>query len=236
MANLIVKSVLSGMTLMAPFASYALDQWANNVINFSTQYSTTNWSAKQTLKAPNTFTYGDINTAWTTSTPDASAEYISVGFLTPVYASGATIRETFGYGFVVGIDAIDSAGVTHTVWSGVDNSVPNQINDFSVTWPMTSYLVTGLKVRTNNALHSGYEEIDAIQLRGIESLSGTIAPRIGHAATLVCTNATTSQTITTTIKGPGQNGPVTKWDCQQAGLVFSTGDTVSIQITGKIAP
>jgi hypothetical protein len=45
------KSVFSSLLLALPISSHALDQWASKVINFSSQYSTTKWSANQALKA-----------------------------------------------------------------------------------------------------------------------------------------------------------------------------------------
>ena len=158
-----------------------------------------------------------------------------MGFTTPVYATGVTIRETYGYGFVTSVVVIDTRNVSHTVWSGTDSGAPNQINDFLVSWPRTTYLVKAVKINIDTALRSGYEEIDAVQLHGIEPLSGSIAGRLQHSATLLCSNTTTAQTIRTTIKGSGLTAPVTEWDCEKAGLKFKVGDTVSIRIVGKIA-
>jgi hypothetical protein len=142
-------------------------QYASSVIGFSSQYSTGNWGAQQVLGAPNTPNYGDIQTAWAASPRNGSLEWISVGFGTAVYSTGATIRESNGNGFVYQIDLIDTLGALHTVWSGVDNSAPNVLADFALSWAQTPYLVSGLKVYTNTDHNPGtWEEIDAIQLAG----------------------------------------------------------------------
>lgn len=235
MKKLPFKCIFSSLLLALPMSSHALDQWASKVLDFSTQFSTTSWSAAQALKAPNTNSYGDNSTAWTTSNTDAGAEFLALSFTTPVYATGITIRETYGYGFVTAVDVIDTNNVSHNVWSGVDTSKPDQINNFLVSWPRTTYQVKSVKIFINTALRSSWEEIDAVQLHGIEPLSGTISPHLEHTAKLVCTNTTTAQTITTTIKGGGKTAPVTKWDCEKAGLKFKVGDNVSIQISGKIS-
>src|SRR6185295_3125525 len=75
-------------------------QYANTVIAFSSQFSTTSWGAVQALGAPNVTSYGDNSSAWTPSSQNGTSEYITVGYATPVYATGVTIRETWGNGFV----------------------------------------------------------------------------------------------------------------------------------------
>lgn len=235
MKKRLVNYFFRGLLLVSPLSAQALDQWATKMIGFSSQFSTTNWSAAQVLKAANTNAYGDYWTAWAPATSDFGQEFLTVEFATPVHADGVTVRETDGYGFVTGIDVTDINGVSHNVWTGVDTSVSGQINDFKITWPRTTYWVKGVTVHMNTALHSGWEEVDAIQLHGLDTLNGTISPHLSHTATLVCTNVTTAQTITTTIKGTGTTDPVTHWDCEKSGLKFKVGDTVSISVTGKIS-
>ncbi len=100
------------------------DQWASALLAFSSQYSPTDWSAAQALGAPNTFAYGDMVTAWAPSSMNGTLEHITVGFATPAYATGVTIRETWGNGFVYQVDLLDVNNVLHTIWSGVDPSQP----------------------------------------------------------------------------------------------------------------
>lgn len=72
----------------------ATTQWASSVIAFSSQYTTTNWSAAQSLGVPNTNSYGDSPTAWTSSTangtpPTNGLEFLTLGYTTPVYANAS---------------------------------------------------------------------------------------------------------------------------------------------------
>jgi hypothetical protein len=142
------------------------DQYADTVIGFSSQYSSASWSAAQALGASDTLSYGDRPTSWAPSSFNGTLESLTLGFATPVYAGGATIRETSGNGFVYQIDAVDTGDVLHTVWSGADTSQPGTPVDFSVSWAPTSYLVKGVKVYvdTNHNL-SAWEEIDSVRLR-----------------------------------------------------------------------
>ena len=141
-------------------------QYASSVIGFSSEYSATNWSGRQVLGAPNTMAYGDIATAWAPRSQNGTLEWISVGFDTAVYATGATIRETLGNGFVYQVDAIDTNGNLRTVWRGLDTSQPGAPVNFGVSWDTTSYLVAGLKVYVNTSHSATWEEIDSIQLAG----------------------------------------------------------------------
>lgn len=164
-ASAVAASALLGVAGSAQAA--LIDQFASSVIGFSSQYSATNWSAQQVLGSNNTPAYGDIPTAWAPLPRNGTVEWISVGFATPVYATGATIRESDGNGFVYQLDAIDTLGNLHTVWHGIDGSAPGALADFAVSWAQTSYLVSGLKVYTNTDHDtSNWEEIDSIRLAG----------------------------------------------------------------------
>ena len=144
-------------------------EYASTVIGFSSEYTPSpgSWSASQALGAPNTVSYGDIDTAWAPGPLNGTLENITLGFLTPTYSTGAMVRETYGNGFVYQIDALDSSNILHTVWTGVDPSLPGTPVDFSVSWAQTSFLTTGLKIYTNTDHDlNAWEEIDAVQLVG----------------------------------------------------------------------
>jgi len=81
-----------------------------------------------------------------------------------VHASGVTIHETTGHGFVYKIDLLDTIGALHTVFSGVDPSTPLSAN-LVVTFAPTPYLARGVKiyVDTDHNLNE-WEEVDAVRL------------------------------------------------------------------------
>lgn len=152
---------------MAAAQSAPSAEWATSLIGYSSQYSAGNWSAKQALETPDTQSYGDIVTAWAPLAKNGTHEFLTLGFSTPTFASGAVIRETFGNGFVERIDALDTQGVLHQVWAGTDTSLPGTPVDFLATWTVTDYLVNGLKIYVNTDHNpSAWEEIDAVQLLG----------------------------------------------------------------------
>ena len=75
----------------------------------------------------------------------------TVGYGTPVNATGVSVRETLGNGFVSKVEVRDTGGVFHEVFSGPDPSQPGAPADFTVTFPTTSYKVDAVRG------HSGYQ-------------------------------------------------------------------------------
>jgi hypothetical protein len=151
-------------------------QWASSVIDFSSQYSDSLWAATQALGEPDTFIYDDQPTAWAPFPQNSDPELgydrfedITVGFSNPVYATGVTVRETFGNGFVYRIDLIEPNGTPHTIWTGVDPSVPESPADFILNFDPTTYLVSAVKIYVDIDLNSDWEEIDAVLLHGDSS-------------------------------------------------------------------
>lgn len=163
---------LALVLLALPFSTASaqlLDQWASTLIEVSSEFNPSpggSWSGSQALGAPDTFSHGDINTAWAPLLNSDGLQSITLGYTTPVYAYGAIIRETYNPGFVTQVEVIDTNDVNHVVWSGTDTSPADQISDFAVNWTQTTYLVDGLKITIDTDHHSSWEEIDAVQLRG----------------------------------------------------------------------
>jgi hypothetical protein len=163
-------TVESGSTATATVAT----NYAATVLDFSSEYSPTNYSATQVLGPPNTTTYGDIPTSWTANTanPVPPIQTLTLGFSAPVFATGAVIRETFNNGFITQIDALDTDGAFHTVFTGTDPSAPGTPVNFNPTWTQTPYLVKGLRLFINTAHTTNYEAIDSVLLQGVGPVGG----------------------------------------------------------------
>ncbi|WP_273430959.1 PEP-CTERM sorting domain-containing protein [Chitinibacter tainanensis] len=164
----LLSAIAATLLISSPAQATVVEQWATQVVGFSSQYGTNNWSAAQALGAPNTNSYGDIGTAWATLNKNNGMEFITLAFANPVHSVGALIRETYGNGFVTQIDALDAQGKLHTVWQGIDTSQPGQVVDFRTSWQATSFLTHALKIHVNtNHNLNAWEEIDAVQLQGV---------------------------------------------------------------------
>lgn len=170
--------------IAAPAQATPLTQYASSVTGFSSQFSNSAWSAAQALGAPDTFSYGDISTAWAPLKQNGTLDDITLGFGTAVYATGATIRETYGNGFVYRVDAVDTSGILHTLWTGSDTSAAGAPAEFTLNWAATSYLVKGLKIYSNTDHDlNAWEEIDAIQLIGTAGRAASV-PEPGTLAAM----------------------------------------------------
>ncbi len=174
----ILTAVACVFFLVLSAEAATIDQWANSVIGFSSQWIAVIWSAAQALGAPNTPAYGDMVTAWAPVPMNGPLEFIALGYSTPVYASGITIRETYGNGCVYQVDVLDQSQVLHTVWTGTDPSQQGSPVDFLVSFSETAFLVTGVEIfiNTNDAL-CAWQEIDAVQLSGSTS-SAPVPPTL----------------------------------------------------------
>ena len=213
--------------------------YANSVIAVSSEYSQGPWSASQLLGSPNTFSYGDISTAWTPLPKNGTQEFVEVGFATPVYANQVVIRETWGNGFVFQVDLLDVNNVLHTVWTGSDPSLPGSPVNFTINFALTDFLVQGVKVYTDtNHNLKTWEEIDSIQLSGSAAIadSGTIAfsdvdLTDTHSLSVITPSAGALGTLTASVSadttGTGLGGVVT-WNYSVADSVveyLAAGDT-----------
>src|SRR5262249_39137837 len=150
---------------LAVLGAISSGQYASTVIDFSSQYSDTDWSAAQVLGAPDTSSYGDFASAWAAVEQNGTQEFLTVGFDTPAHATGVVIRETWGNGFVSGVDLIDTDDNVHTVFTGPDPSLPGSPVDFLVSFPRTPYQVKAVTIYIDGDHNlDTWEEVDAIQL------------------------------------------------------------------------
>jgi len=159
----------------------ATDPFASSVFAFSSQFSSTSWSAAQATgvsNVPGAVGSPDVDDtrAWSPLSSDGGTEFIDLRYAIPVFANGVIIRETLNPGFVTRVDLVDINDVYHTIFAGVDPSPSNVISNFTINFPTTAYLVKGVKVFVNsNHVLSDWEEIDSVQLLGSSVLNSTTA-------------------------------------------------------------
>ncbi len=174
-----------------------LDNWvqeyASSVIGFSSQFSSTSWSAAQALGEPDVTVYGDYPNAWAPRSANGGAEFLTVGFAIPLHATGVVIRESFGNGFVTKVE-VHRTDLDEfvTVWSGVDPTLPGAPTDFAIPpFGPTSYLVDQVRITIDTNHTTSWEEIDAVGLLGVpatgrvivEPTSGLVTTEGGGTAT-----------------------------------------------------
>jgi RHS repeat-associated protein len=156
-------NLLAGQT---PF----IDQYASSVIAVSSRSGTGGLQSAQALGAPNVARFGFDNNAWAPDPQNSANEFITLGYTTPVRASGVTVTESNGNGFVSRIDLIDINDIPHTVFAGLDPTLPNQIRNFRVEFPVTDYVVKAVKIFVDGTRNTQtHEQIDAVLLHGFDA-------------------------------------------------------------------
>ncbi|MFT6815199.1 MAG: hypothetical protein ACJAZ3_001099, partial [Sphingobacteriales bacterium] len=136
----------------------AIKQYGSTVLNFSSQFSETNWSAEQLLDTPNSYpSYGDISTAWSFARPDSMREFIEIGFKTSQFVAEIEIYETFNPG------AIDSVFLRNEndkkwllVWSGTATEQTDTSRIFTIALKQTTYFVDALRITMDSENVEGY--------------------------------------------------------------------------------
>ncbi len=139
----------------------SLSQWAANA-RASSEYSPVSWSAKQATGEPNSSECGDIVAAWAPASSGSGAEWLELGFETPVYATELRVHETLNAGFIYKVELVDVYQKRHIVWQGKD--IAPCPGWFQIDFEKAPYLAKSVILHTQT---HGYEEIDAVELTGI---------------------------------------------------------------------
>ena len=145
-----------------------LDQWATTA-SASSEADVVDYSAQQATGTPeNPGFCTDIQTNWSPNNQGPIPEWLELGYLTPVHATGVNVHESLApslgtAGFVVEIELLDDGGTWQSIWSGSESTACGA--QFSPNWKPTPYLVSGVRLHT---LSNDWEEVDAVELVGLE--------------------------------------------------------------------
>ena len=122
MRNLILATIL----FYSISANAQQVQWASEVIEFSSELTPLQYSAKQLLGKPNVLPGGgESPNAWT---PDRSnkQEFVKVGFETPIKVRQISIGESYNPSTITGVYLYDNRGNEHLITSFNPKPVPVQ--------------------------------------------------------------------------------------------------------------
>jgi len=123
MRNLTLATIL----FMAVGASAQQVQWASEVLEFSSELTPLQYSAKQILGKPNVLPGGgESPNAWT---PDRSnkEEFVKVGFDTPIKVRQISIGESYNPSTITRIYLYDNRGNEHLIGNVVLRKYPGNI-------------------------------------------------------------------------------------------------------------
>jgi PKD repeat protein len=150
-------------------------RYANSVIGYSSQYSTTNWAAAQALGAPDVWPdhLDDVH-AWASLTANNQREYLELGFPNARQVNKVIIYETLYPGSIDTVYVKNPSTLQWVmVWSGTAAPQPLAARAFEVSFPLTSFNVDQVRIAINSPAVPYWNEIDAVAL--INPLPETIS-------------------------------------------------------------
>jgi hypothetical protein len=185
-------------------ASKATSRYANSVIAVSSQSADFAYSGTQALGTPNVYpAYGINSNAWQSKTADGQREFLVLSFPGSSPVNFVDIYETFNPG---AIDTVflknASTNQYETVYSGTATKSGNEAKIKRITFPVTSYNVSEIRIALNSAAVGGFNSIDAVaigKLDTIPSSSDTYLWSTGASGSSI--NVTAEGTYTVTVTG-----------------------------------
>lgn len=161
-------------------------QWASDA-KATSQYSATDWNAKQATGEPDTETCGDNGTAW------ASSSAIGLDSLTVYFDQGVTptqinIYQTYNPGAITSVELLpfdDSAAIKLPGSADPGTDCPGV---FTLNLTLDDIKpITGVRINLDQTRTNGWNEIDAVELVGVprnvmivETATPTPDPRLLH--------------------------------------------------------
>ena len=160
-------------------------RWAARVLGFSSEYfpAQASWNAIQVLGQPNVYpAYGDFANTWAPATPDDQREFLELAYNDPAPIDSISIYETYNPGAVDRISVRNpETGLWQLVWSGTAAPAGTTARIFTVTFPLTSFPVSEIRIELNSPAVPSWNEIDAVSISGPGGFApaGT-DPQFGH--------------------------------------------------------
>ena len=140
-------------------------QWASEVIEFSSQYMSTKYSANQVLGQPNSFPKGgDSKLSWSPKEEDGKLEFIKVKFDNPMPVQQVVVYENHYPGAVSAVYLYDENDKEYLAQEFKVKSTQRATRILEVNFPMTSYNVAAVKVEMVCKKVEGFNQIDAIAI------------------------------------------------------------------------
>jgi OmpA-OmpF porin, OOP family len=138
-------------------------QWADKVVEFSTEMTPVQYSAKQILGKPNVMPYGGQNpSAWT---PDRKGkkEFIKVGFATPMQIQQVAVALSANPSALTHVLAYEPNGTEHLIYKFNPGPIP-RLGEMKNVFlgEKTPYKVAAIKLEFDGASVGDFFSVDAV--------------------------------------------------------------------------
>lgn len=162
-------TLLIGCSDFELFEGEAIRQYAGSVIDFSSQYTSGDWSAAQALGEQDVFPiYADNENAWSPATEDTNRDYLILGFNTPQTVKKIEVYETWYPGAIDTVYLRDSKSEKWIIVysKSAKTDLPEEARIFTIHLIETPYFADAIRLAVNNPAVGGWNEIDAVAITG----------------------------------------------------------------------
>jgi hypothetical protein len=144
-------------------------QWATSA-TASSEYGRHSRTASEATGAPDTFTCGEMNTAWQSEGSD-TVEWIELRYDVPVYPTEVNVVQSNLPSDVVLVELIDTTGSYQPVYTAQPERIAECPYILSIAVDGASYRAIGVKVTIDQSVTEGvsWNAIDAVELVGTAS-------------------------------------------------------------------
>ncbi len=139
-------------------------RFANSVLGFSSQNAASGFSADQSLGSPNVYPqYAISPDSWVSATADGQREYLVLAFANPAPINFIDIYETSGPGAVDTVFVRNPGTLNYDmVYSATAAAAPPVARKNRITFPLTAYNVSEVRIALNSPAVVGFNTIDAV--------------------------------------------------------------------------
>lgn len=140
-------------------------QWAISA-EASSEYGRPGWSAMRATGAPDVDACVDDSRAWASARGNGLA-WLELTYAEPVYPTEVRIYQNLGRGGIARVLLIDENGGQHLIWEGTDSAdiCPGVL---TVSVPRPDYRAVGVRVELDESRTGFWNEIDAVELVGVQ--------------------------------------------------------------------
>jgi hypothetical protein len=169
LSALILFILLVGCSDFELFQGIPIRQYASKVIRFSSQYTSGNWAATQSLGKENVYPiHNDNSKAWASLTEDNQREFIELGFDTLQTVRTVQIFETYNPGAIDTVYLRDSGTKK---WIKIYSkpavtTLEKKSRIFTIQMLETTFFADAIRIAVNSPKVEGWNEIDAVAITG----------------------------------------------------------------------
>ena len=143
-------------------------QYADEVIEVSSEYSSPDWHAEEALGKEDVYPeYGDLEGTWASATKDGQREFLELGFDSAQTVTKIEIYETFSPGAIDTVYLRNGRNKWILVYAGVAAATGEEVSRiFTINVDPPVYGVNAIRIKLDSPAVPDWNEIDAVAITG----------------------------------------------------------------------